>query len=486
MPMRNSLIYKLLGAFLLVIAIGAGIMWYFVSQGTKTAFNIYTTRSGQILAQEYAPVLADYYTQNQGWQGVDTFLQSDSTLSSATPMMGMGWGKGQGRQGSGGGMGQMMDQRLILIDARGVILRDTQNELTGKTLPASELSKGASITVNNQVVGTLIITAANMIESGSPSAEFYSSINTAILRSVAIAGMIALLLGAILFYQITAPLRKLTDAASAVSHGDLSQHVDITTRDEIGELGRAFNGMAENLKSEKDQRQRLVADIAHELRTPLTAMQGTLEGIEDGIMPMDNEQVSALQQETMLLIRLVEDLRLLSLAEGGQLRLEIRVSSLTGIIHQAIDGFSNQANQHDIKLTEQIPGDLPDFNFDPDRIKQVLNNLIGNAIRYTPLGCEIHISADYPAGIPGMIRVSVTDSGTGIPPEALPHVFDRFYRADPSRARSSGGSGLGLAIVKQLIEAHGGIVRAESPIFHAENGAGYGTRMSFTLPLKLF
>ncbi|MHB8135736.1 MAG: sensor histidine kinase [Anaerolineaceae bacterium] len=482
--MRNSLIFKLLGAFLLVIAIGSLIISILTSQATRNAFDLYTTRNSQVWAQRMAPVLADYYIQNGNWQGVDVILQSDISEQVAPGgvgnMMGQGQGRGAGRQASGNAM-TSSDQRLILADGKGIVISDTLNELIGNQLSTSELQNGVPITVKDSMVGTLIITINSLNGSSTLSDEFLASVNRAIVESVVVVSILALILGAILFIQITAPLRQLSKAAISIANGDLSKRVNIRSKDEIGELGSTFNSMAESLSNAEKQRQHLVADVAHELRTPLTAIQGTLEGIQDGILPMDEEQIAALHSETTLLNRLVGDLRLLSLAEAGQLKLELQETDLTALIQNIAERMKSQSIQKHINLETELQPNFPEGQLDPDRFTQVLTNLIGNALRYTPEDGTIKVQASYLAAN-DLFQISVEDTGPGIDAENLPYVFDRFYRADKSRTRSSGGSGLGLAIVKQLVEAHGGKIQAESPVFQDENNQGFGTKFSFTLP----
>jgi two-component system OmpR family sensor kinase/two-component system sensor histidine kinase BaeS len=258
--------------------------------------------------------------------------------------------------------------------------------------------------------------------------------------------------------------------------------VDIRSKDEFGELGQTFNGMAESLANAETQRRHMVADVAHELRTPLAAIQATLEGMQDGVLPVNDEQVSALYSETMLLNRLVGDLKLLSLADAGQLRLEKQEVEPAAFIQRIVDRARPQAEQNHVRLEADLQPGLPVLSIDGDRIAQVLNNLIGNALRYTPEGGRITLHGSVVK--PGTaVEISIDDSGPGIDPADLPFIFERFYRADKSRTRASGGSGLGLAIVKQLVEAHGGTVRADSPIYQDGHQQGYGTRLAFTLPI---
>ncbi len=483
--MRNSLIVKLIGAFLVVIAIGSIMISILTSIATQSAFNLYTTRNGQAWAQQLAPGLADFYVSNGSWQGVDAVLQAGPVPQSGATVvpgsgMGMGPGRGMGRQLSNGMMMGAMEQRLILADGQGIVVSDTQNEWVGKQIPPDELKIGAPIRINNRLVGTLVVTPINLTDAGNIAGDFLASVNQAIISSAGIAGIIALVLGAILSFQITAPLRQLKKAATAIAQGDLSQRVNIRSKDELGEVGQTFNLMAENLAHAEIQRQHLVADIAHELRTPLAAIQGTLEGMQDGVLPMDEEQVAALHTETVLLNRLVGDLRLLSLAEAGQLKLEQQAVSPAEWVQGVAERMKSQASLKQIQIETDLQPDLPDVWIDSDRITQVLNNLIGNALRYTPENGTIKIAL---SGTAQLVQIAVSDSGPGIEPDALPFIFDRFYRADKSRSRVSGGSGLGLAIVKQLVEAHGGKVNAESPVFQDAEGRRYGTRIAFTLPV---
>jgi signal transduction histidine kinase len=225
-----------------------------------------------------------------------------------------------------------------------------------------------------------------------------------------------------------------------------------------------------------------MADIAHELRTPITVIQANLEAMLDEVLPLDVEQVAALHDETLLLGRLVADLRLLSQAESGALKIERQETEIGSLIQRVMEKIKVQAQQNGINLEIEIQDNLPRIWIDADRITQVLNNLISNALRYTPQAGKIVVSATKSTGLGDAIQISVTDTGPGIDPKALPFVFDRFYRADQSRTRNSGGSGLGLAIVKQLVDAHGGKVEAISPVFSNADKRGYGTRITITLP----
>jgi two-component system OmpR family sensor kinase/two-component system sensor histidine kinase BaeS len=376
-------------------------------------------------------------------------------------------------------MWAMMGLRVVLSDARGQVIGDSADLLTGHTLAAAQLAAGVPIRVNGQTVGTVI--GASLAEpiAASPAGAFLKEVNRSILLAVLAAGVVALALGALFFFQLTAPIRRLTAAAHAIAAGDLSQRVTVRSGDELGELADAFNTMAANLAASEEQRRQLVADVAHELRTPLSVMQANLEAMQDGILPTDAEQLASLHEETLLLSRLVADLRLLSLAEAGQLKLDLTESDLGDLVSRAAERLRPATVAKAVDLVTEITPDSPRVPVDSDRFTQVIGNLVDNALHHTPQGGQIVLAVGW-GGEPGKTRtptVTVTDTGSGIAPDDLPHVFDRFYRGDKSRARASGGSGLGLAIVKQLLEAQHGKVWAESPIFHASDGRGFGTRI---------
>jgi signal transduction histidine kinase len=257
-----------------------------------------------------------------------------------------------------------------------------------------------------------------------------------------------------------------------MSHGDLSARVPVESDDELGQLATAFNGMAENISRQEELRRNMVGDVAHELRTPLTNLRGYLEATRDGLVAPDAALVDNLYEETMLLTRLVTDLHELAQAEAGQLTLVRTPTPISEVIEKAVEILRPQAESKGVALSVDVAPDLPPADIDRERIGQVLRNLLNNALAHTPERGTISVSA---ARENGMIRVTVRDTGEGISAEDLPHVFDRFYRADRSRARQTGGYGLGLAIVRQLVEAHGGAVTVASEL-------GRGSVFAFTVP----
>lgn len=270
--------------------------------------------------------------------------------------------------------------------------------------------------------------------------------------------------------RLSRPLDELVDASNRVAQGDYSVRVEEQGPPEFYSLMRGFNSMAERLQRHDQQRRSMLADISHELRTPITVIQGNVEGILDGLYPADETRLKSIIEETQILSRLVDDLRTLALAESGALQLKREPTNVGELIRDAIAGFEAQAKEKDIRMHMSLV-EVEDANIDPQRIREVLTNLLSNALRYTPRGGEVRARlTEAGVGLERSVTISVEDTGPGIEAELLPHVFDRFYKSS-----DSGGMGLGLSIAKYLVEAHGGRIWAESQV-------GRGTTISFTLP----
>ncbi len=310
---------------------------------------------------------------------------------------------------------------------------------------------------------------------GPAERAYLEAINSSLWLTGGLAALVAVALGLLFARQISSPVRTLTAAARRLGAGDLDQRVPVRgRRDELGELAEAFNSMAESVGRQEMLRRQMAADIAHELRTPLAVIQANLEAMLDGIRPLSAEEVADVHQETQLLSRLVTDLRDLSLAETGQLLLRKELTDLTTLVRTSVARFSSWAEDKSVRLDVEAAADLPRAEVDPDRVAQVLGNLLDNALRYTPPGGEVVVRLQ-PGAQRDKVRVTVSDTGSGIPEEHLPNIFERFYRADRARTRTDGGSGIGLAVVRQLVEAHGGRVWVESQ-------PGKGATFSFVLP----
>jgi len=309
---------------------------------------------------------------------------------------------------------------------------------------------------------------------GEAEQAFLDAVRNSLWLAAWVAVLVGVALGFLFSWLITGPMRQLTLAARKVAAGDFSYRVSQKTDDEIGEVSDAFNTMAEQLEQKEKSRRQFLADIAHELRNPLSIVQGNLEAWLDGVITPAPEQVASVYDETVLLSRLVTDLRDLSLAEAGQLKLSQSATELGEFILAQIASVQSRCQEKRISIDAELPDGLPSVFIDRDRIRQVLHNLIDNALRYTRAGGTIKIGASDKT--PGWVTVSVSDSGSGITAEDLPHVFDHFYKADRSRQRGHGGAGIGLAMVKRLVELHGGAVWVESR-------KGKGSTFFFTLPV---
>ena len=266
------------------------------------------------------------------------------------------------------------------------------------------------------------------------------------------------------------PVDDLMEAAGRVEAGDYTARVAERGPREVRALTRAFNEMTERLQKNEEQRRILLADVTHELRTPLTVVQGNLEALLDGVYPSDEAHLSPILEETRVLSRLIDDLRTLALAESGALKLQREQTDLEVLMNEATASFQAQADTAGVELSLLV-ADLPLLDIDPVRIREVLSNLIANALRYTPRGGKIQVAG---AVTEKGVAVSIHDTGSGIAPEDLPHIFDRFYKSADSR-----GTGLGLTIAKNLVAAHGGNIIAES-----DGAPGRGTTIRFTLPVE--
>jgi len=302
---------------------------------------------------------------------------------------------------------------------------------------------------------------------------FSSRIRNAIWAGTLVAAGVGVLVALWLTNRIVRPVVELTQAARAATQGLPLSLVTVAGNDELAELSKAFNRMGVRLAEEDAQRRRLFAGIAHELRTPLSVIQGTLEGILDRVVEPTPDRIAALHSQAVLLKRLITDLRDLSLAQAGQLQLNRRTIDISGVVRETLEAMAPLADERTVGLRLEVPGILTPVQADPDRMRQVVQNLVENALRHTPPGGEVRVLLRDGNG--EGVHLQVADTGSGIRPEDLPHIFEHFYRADESRARRSGGTGMGLAIVKSLVEAHGGHVGVES-------APGTGSTFIVTLP----
>nr|BAL58466.1 sensor histidine kinase [Candidatus Acetothermum autotrophicum] len=458
---RIPLRLKLIGAFALLVGLGGGITYWLAEHAVRESFQAFSLQSGIIQAYQLQQAFADYYEHVGSWRGVEHFFNSEGP----PPGLGMRYR-----------MGLAMfayQANLILANEDGIVLLAPDPQLLGQKLLEETLIAGVPVNVAGRRVGTLL--AGSLENIFSPLEQtFLDSLHTSILTAGVIATLAAIGLGALLLRQLTVPLRRLVQATEQISIGNAGPRLPVPSHDELGQLSAAFNRMAERLEQSERLRRQMIADIAHELRTPLTVIQGNLQAILDGVYEPTPEVIASIHEESSLLARLVSDLRELSLAEAGELHLEKQLTDIREVIRQTVTVLEPSLESKRITLRVELPQEPVVVKIDPQRIKQVLFNLLNNAERYTPEGGQIGLSV---ARSENEIRVSVSDTGPGIAPEDLPYVFERFWRADRSRSRATGGSGLGLAIAKHFIEAHGGTIWAES-------APGHGATFTFSLPLS--
>lgn len=352
---------------------------------------------------------------------------------------------------------------------------DRQMRNSGRSTQMRAVLTGGPRAEMRRADGTLLGILAILPAAGheeSRARPFGVSFDLRLTIAALAAGLVALALSWWLSRRILSPVDALTVAARRLGGGDLSSRVAVHSGDEIGELSRAFNTMAEDLARQETSRRTLMSDVAHELRTPLTNLRGQIEAVEDGLLAPTPETLRSLREEVLLLSRLVDDLQTVAVAEAGRLSLERVPVSLRDLIDGALDSIQAVATERQLTIASAIP-DLPPVEVDPTRIGQVLRNLLANAITATSKDGRIEVSAHAEGDF---AHVFVTDTGSGMAPEHLAHLFERFYRVDPSRTRATGGAGLGLAIVKAIVEAHGGKITVTSEL-------GHGTSFRVTLPL---
>ena len=317
----------------------------------------------------------------------------------------------------------------------------------------------------------------------APSTGFFGRVGTTFrflgkfwwqfLLTGTVASFVALAMARLLARGMTQPLRDMSDAATRMQTGDYSVRVETKSRDEVGRLAVAFNQMSSELEHLEQSRRDLVANVSHELKTPITAIRAHLENLLDGVEQPDPATLQVMLSQSERLGRLVEQLLDLSKLESGEVPLHREVVPLPSLVAQVISEIGVARPDRSVTVGADLPGDLPPVTADRERVHQVLFNLVDNAMRFTPDGGAVTVSADRHNG---SVQIHVADTGTGIAPEHLPRLFERFYRVDPSRSREDGGTGIGLAIARSVVEAHGGHIEARSEV-------GHGSVFTFDLPV---
>jgi signal transduction histidine kinase len=426
---RNRLFLLLLRAFIIVIAFL--VLFTLLTTGLVLAN---PSQSNPLFRLPTVARLETYYIARGNWTGVSSIFNNSLDIEAAQ------W------------------RESILLDAQNYVVVEHGRPVDLAMSLLYQPVSGDAVTpilVNGQLVGTLVVG-----QNVQPSQRLFTFrfLQPVLLASLGLA-VFATVIGLLLTRRVVTPLAEVIAAAEEIAGGNLKIRARTKGSDDLGDLGKSFNKMADSLETNDRERRDMLANIAHELRTPLTVVRGRLEGIMDGIYPADETSIGPALEEAYLLERLVEDLRLLTMAEGHQLAFEMHELDLKEIARRSLSMFQAEADEKKIRLEMVTWPEKALVNADPLRTEQVISNLISNALRYVPEGGRVwvDISNDEKEAV-----ISISDNGPGVPEADLPFIFNRFWRGEKSRSRVSGGAGLGLAIAKLLVEGQGGKIVARS------------------------
>jgi signal transduction histidine kinase len=420
---RRRLLLLLLRAFAIVLFLSflffIGVTGYFL------------TSSSTPVPLPFVNTLEGYYLANQSWDNVGQVFDMMSGWDVLNPIL-------------------LDADRRIIVDRRPAPVLEV-----GSRYEVHPKDMLIELDLRGQRIGYLVITTYTL------AARF--GLARAVLLPIALISFILaaflVVVALLLIRRFVNPLAGVIYAARAVANGNLDTRIPTEGPQDLRSLSESFNEMASSLERSDRERRDMLADVAHELRTPLSVIRGRLEGIVDGIYPENGPQVSMALEQAYILQRLVDDLRLLTLAEARQLAFDKQDVDVGAVIESVLDMFSAEAREKNVALSfDEKSGDLS-APLDRQRFEQVLSNLVGNALRFTPAGGQVWLTADETGS---GLRITVNDDGPGVPAESLPYIFDRFWRKDKSRSRSTGGTGLGLAIARQLVEAQGGTIAART------------------------
>jgi signal transduction histidine kinase len=448
----RSLQFRLLFFFTLIILVTITTVFFFLNNATVSRIREFEESQTEELADRMQIALTTYFFQFGNWEGIQLDLAQ--------------WG-------------ELYGQHLVITDSQGIIVADSQSNLIGQTFNSDNgwVKRNLGTIIINQFqtnIGTLYISSTSTSEAEIFALKLlYSQVGRYFLLGGLIAVAISVIFTLLISRRILSPVRALEQAAVRIGKGDFSTRLRLKDKSELGDLARVIDTMTDELEKMDQFRRNLVTDIAHELRTPLSNIRGYLEAINDGLIQPDTKTITSLSEEVSLLSHLVDDLQELAIAEAGQLKLTRQEENIFNLLEQAVIVAKPAVIEKNISLTNNAPKDLPLCDIDAHRIQQVLRNLVENAIVHTPVNGSIVIDAIQRGN---WIEISITDNGEGISNDDLPYIFERFYRVDKSRTRTTGGHGLGLTIAKRLIEAHGGKIEVSSTI-------GEGSRFSFLIPV---
>ncbi len=440
----RSIQRRFFSAFLVVVLLAVGTVAVIVFRSATTEIERYDRVANDLEMTRITHWLTGYYEMAGDWSEVQPYLDEIDALSG---------------------------RRVVITDERGRVVADTSTDVSESAFDRTWPSRELKFHDTDGPVSRVYLSREETIVEQLRS-RMVRSIRHALLVGSTVAIALALFASLLLSRPLSAPIRELVTIGERAGRGDFSKRAEIPRDAELATLASTLNKMMVDLEVAAELRRNMVADIAHELRTPLTNIRGYLEAKRDGVVP-DEVSTSIIESETAVLVRLVDDLQDLAIADSGALRLNREEVDLDSLVANTLQTMLPAASRQEIQL-EYVPvnGRVP-VAADPIRISQVVTILLANALQHSPWGSAVTVTLTAERTV---AKVSIRDRGDGIPPELLPHVFERFYRVDPSRSRETGGYGLGLTIAKHLVEAHGGTIEADSTI-------GCGTCFTFTLPM---
>lgn len=436
--MTRSLWFRLMGAFAVVIFLMLFIVMNVVGNATAFAFNQYISQRN-----DYVRTILPTFVDSDTLDNAEIVI-ADNQIIIRRPLNGQPTPQAvEPSSSTRPDLPALPELPEVVFEPREMIIEPTVEAQVGEEV--------------------IVLPLLDLLAPNAPEAlglSFLADVQDAARTAVIAAGLVSLVLGTILFRQITRPMSQMRRASQALAAGEANVRVPVHSQDELGKVAEAFNKMAGKLSLQEQLRRQMVADVAHELRTPLTVMKANLEAMLDGLLAPNEAEIRELHEETQRLSRLIDDLRLLSLADSGQLTLALEEVDVCRLTATVVSRLMPLAEAHGVKLVDDAPEQSLLITADRDRVQQALTNLVANGVRHTLAGGRVRVTAVQEKQT---VHLSVIDSGPGIPPADLPYVFDRFWRGDKSRSRHSGGSGLGLAIVKQIAQLHHGQVTALSP-----------------------
>jgi len=463
----RSISVKITLVLVVVSLAGSLFTAFYIQNRTKNAFDSFIKNQDQ---QVLAEALTEYYQDNQTWDGVDEVFTGVELYSSPNYGAGESGGNNPNRP-----FDHASPPFVLALDSGLIIAGGTSHAgyQAGDILSEKELLKGTKLIYEGEIIGWLIAGPSPQLRN-NPQQSFLNTVQQGLIISSLVTLLIALILGGILILSFTRPIRKLASATEAVAGGELGYQIDINSRDELGKLATSFNSMSADLDKADRTRKQMTADIAHDLRTPLSVLHGYTEAMSEGKLSGNPDMYRVMHQQAQHLNYLIDDLRTLSLLDSGELNFQIQNINPSFILQQTTDAFLPLAREKEIELTLSTEQDIPRVNLDPDRLTQVLGNLVNNSIHILSAGGKIKLTGEMNED---SLIIQVIDDGPGIQAEDLPQIFDRFYRVDKSRQPDEGSSGLGLAITKNLVEAQGGTITAESE-------PGKETTFTITFPVE--